>query len=468
MNAPPPDPLEPGGIADYGRRLRGGEITAAAATRAYLERIEALDLRLGAFEHVAGDQAMAAAEALDALLSAGTDLGPLMGVPVAVKDLFAVEGMPVHAGSKLELDDLIGPEGSFVKRLKRAGCIILGKTKTVEFALGTTGISTPRGTPWNPWDAAVPRTPGGSSSGAGVAMAAGLCGFAIGSDTGGSVRLPAAFCGVFGLKTTVGLWPTDGVFPLSRDLDSIGPLTRSAADAALVFAALTGRPQPLAAPLRGLRLGRPTNYFYDGLEKQVEDCVQAALAALREAGAEILPLEVPEAPQREAYFPVALPVELITVLGRERFLAGRAAMDPVVGARGDKGLEVTAADYNALRWQRLRLCETVKQRFQGLDGWVTPTIARMAVPVTEFDDLAAGMKLTLAITRASQPVNLLGLCATTTPIQSYGAAYPVGLQVVCPGGRDADALAIALALEGLVGPPPRPDLSGFTGAPARS
>ena len=463
MTALPPDPIERGGIGGYGKRLRRGETTAEAATRAYLDRIEALDPKLGAFEHVTGEQALASARALDALLEAGTDLGPLMGVPVALKDLFAVEGTPTRAGSNLDLGDVIGPEGSFVKRLKRAGSVILGKTKTVEFALGTTGISKPRGTPWNPWDASVHRIPGGSSSGSGVATAAGMCAFAIGSDTGGSVRLPAAFCGIFGLKTTVGLWPTDGVFPLSGDLDSIGPMTRSAADAAIVFAALTGQPVPVARPLRGLRLGRPSNYFYEMLEQQVEECVAAALAALAEAGADIVPIEVPEAAEREKYFPVALPADLITVLGRDRFLEGRDAIDPIVAARGAKGLDVGAPEYNRLRWWRLRLCESVNERFLGIHGWVTPTIARVAVPVSDFDDFKEGMKLTLAITQATQPVNLLDLCATSTPIQKFGPEFPVGLQVVCPRGRDADALSIALAIEDVIGPPPRPNVSGFLG-----
>ena len=456
-----PDPMEPGGLAAYGERLRKGEVSAEAATGAYLQRIEALQPRLGAYQHVAGAEALAAARALDALLAAGTDLGPLMGVPVAVKDILAVDGMPVHAGSKLDVGDLIGPEGSFVKSLRRAGCVILGKTKTVEFALGTTGISRPRGTPWNPWDAAVQRTPGGSSSGSGVAMAAGLCGFAIGTDTGGSVRLPAAFCGIFGLKTTVGLWPTDGVFPLSRDLDSIGLLTRSAADAALAYAALTGRPVPAAQPLDGLRLGRPTDYITEGMEAQVATCVEGALGALAEAGATVVPIEVPEARGRETYFPGALPADLITELGRARFLEARAAMDPIVAARGAMGLEVMADDYNRLRWWRVGLCQTIEARFRGLDGWVTPTIARVALPVTAFDDVDVGLKLTLAITRATQPVNLLGLTATSTPIQSFGSDLPVGLQVVCPAGEDSRALAIALAIEAVIGPPPRADVTAF-------
>ncbi len=222
MGTLPADPLADGGITAFGRRLRQGEISAELATNSYLQRIETLEPRLQAFEHVAAEEALAAAQAIDRLLAAGTDLGPLMGVPVAIKDLFAVEGMPTTAGSNIDVIDIIGPEGSFVKNLKRAGCVILGKTKTVEFALGAAGTNRVRGTPRNPWDAKVFRVPGGSSSGSAVAVATGMCGFAIGSDTGGSVRIPAALCGTIGLKTTVGLWPLDGVFPLAPSFDTIG------------------------------------------------------------------------------------------------------------------------------------------------------------------------------------------------------------------------------------------------------
>jgi aspartyl-tRNA(Asn)/glutamyl-tRNA(Gln) amidotransferase subunit A len=308
----------------------------------------------------------------------------------------------------------------------------------------------------------VQRIPGGSSSGPAVAVAAGLCGFAIGSDTGGSVRLPAAFCGTFGHKTTVGLWPTAGVFPLSTALDSIGPLTRSAADAALVFSALTGQEVP-ARPARGLRLGRPTSYFFDGLDAAVADCTERALATLTAAGATIDPIDLPEAPAREGYFPVVLPADLIATLGRERFVQGRAAMDPVVGARGDRGLEVLASDYVHLERRRQALCRSAARRLEGFDGIVSPTAALLPPPVAEFADPAAGLKLALAITRNSQPGNLLDLCGTSTPIQSLGAPLPVGLQILCPAGHDAAALTLALTLEELLGPPPRPDLAGFLG-----
>ncbi|MDG2286992.1 MAG: amidase, partial [Alphaproteobacteria bacterium] len=298
----PTEPLENGGIAKYAQDLRAGRITAAAATRAYLDRIEALDHKLGAFQHVAAEQAMAAATAIDQLLAAGTDLGPLMGVPVGIKDIYAVEGMPTTNGSLYDASHITGPEGRFVRGLKQAGCVVLGKTKTVEYALGATGVNEARGTPWNPWDLETHRMPGGSSSGSGVATAAGLCAFAMGSDTGGSVRIPACFNGIFGHKTTIGMLPTDGVFPLSPTLDTVGPLTRSAADAAIIHAIMTGEDIPAAAPLAGLRLGRPTSFFFEDAEPEVLACVEAALASLVEAGVEIVDVDIPDAREREWLF----------------------------------------------------------------------------------------------------------------------------------------------------------------------
>jgi len=268
MTAIDPDPLGVGGLAEFGRRFRSGELSSEAATRAYLSRIDKLDPRLGAFEYVATETAVASARAIDALWRAGTDLGPLMGVPIAIKDLLAVDGMPTTAGTNLDVADLIGPQGPVVSALRAAGTVILGKTKTVEFALGATGVSATRGTPVNPWDSSEARLPGGSSSGSGVAVAAGLCAFAIGSDTGGSVRVPAALNGVFGMKTTTGVLPNDGAFPLARHLDSIGYLTRSAKDAAIVHATLTRTPAIRPASF-ALRLGKPVTYFFDGISDEV-------------------------------------------------------------------------------------------------------------------------------------------------------------------------------------------------------
>ncbi len=455
-----PDPLERGGINLFGERLRRGEITSEQVTAAYLARIEALDPRLGAFEHVAAERALATARAMDALLASGTDLGPLMGVPVAVKDLIAVDGMPTAAGSNLDVSDLIGDEGSFVRTLKRAGGVILGKTKTVEFAFGVTGISTPRGTPWNPWDAEVQRLPGGSSSGSAVAVAAGLCGLAIGSDTGGSVRVPAALCGVFGLKTTYGLWQNDGVFALAPHLDTIGLLTRSAADAAAAFGALTGRPIPQPAALSRLRLGKPEDYFFRNLDPDVDACVAHALDALRRAGAGIERVDVPEAAERERYFPVVLGACLVAALGHQRFRDGRSRMDPIVASRGDKGLQVPAADYISLENRRSDLQRIAEERLAGFDAWVSPTVTLLPPPLADLEDRDRAMQFTLGMTQNTQPANLMALCATTTPIQRDGM-LPVGLQMICRAGDDARALSIACGVEELVGTPTPAKVEAF-------
>ncbi len=462
MTALPPDPLDDGGIVAFGRRLRAGQTTIEAVTRAYLDRIAAVDRRLGAFEHVASAQALATSQALDGLLAAGTDLGPLMGVPVAIKDILAVNGMPVTAGSNIDVSDLIGAEGTFVQMLRRAGCIILGKVKTTEFALGTLmGINQVRGTPYNPWDPTIQRLPGSSSSGSGVAVAAGLCGFAVGSDTGGSVRLPAAYCGVFGLKTTKGVWPTDGVFPLSPTFDTLSILTRSASDAAIVFATLQGTDVPSVASPYGLRLGRPSSYFFDQLEPAVATCLEEATTRLADAGVEIVPFELPESDEAAATFDAVTTAELIASLGRERFARDRHRMDPVGEARARLGLDVMADEYIQRIWRQRELVGIAHRRMDGLDGWLAPGSPMLPMSVADAMTPDGARRLTEVAGRATRQTNLFGLCATCTPVQALGAPLPVSLQVNCHGGHELKALSIARLLEDLTGLPPRPDVTPF-------
>lgn len=339
----PPDPMTGSGLAAFGARVRAGAISIEDTVPGIWSGSRASTGSSTPTNTSTATAPLQTAGALDSLLRAGVDLGPLMGVPVAVKDLFAVGGMPTTAGSQVDVADLAAREGPFIAGLRRAGAVILGKTKTVEFAFGATGTNAIRGTPWNPHDAAIPRIPGGSSSGSAVSVAAGLC--AIGSDTGGSVRVPAALCGVFGLKTTVGVFDTSGVFPLSTTLDTIGLLTRSAADAALAFMVLTGRavePHPLAA----LRLGLPAQYMFDGLDPAVGAACETALRQLEAAGAKITGIEFPEAKEREGFFPIVLAVELVASLGRERFERYRGRMDPLITARIARGVRVEASDYH--------------------------------------------------------------------------------------------------------------------------
>ncbi|WP_366552818.1 amidase [Aquibaculum sediminis] len=460
MKGLPTDPILPLGLTGFAETFRRGEITSEEVTRAYLGRIAVLDRKLGAYEYVAENQALKTARAMDHLREAGVDLGPLMGVPIAVKDLMVVDGMPTTGGSRMELQDLTGQkEGPFVRALKRAGCVILGKTVMVEFALGITGVSDGRGTPWNAWDRETHRLPGGSSSGSGVAAAAGLCAFAIGSDTGGSVRVPAALNGVFGLKTTFGTWPNEGCLALAPHLDTLGLLTRSAQDAAVAFAAINcalALPESLCrlpepARLGALKLGRPANYFFDELAPEVAEATETALSKLGERGAVFEGVEIPEAPEREQYFPVSLPVSLLASLGRERFQANRHLIDPVIALRIESAMEANAVDLLALENRRAQSIRRAATRFNGLDGWVSPTTASAALPVADLADPATGLAFALSMTRNTQPGNYLQLCATTIPLPRRADQLPIGFQLMCPAGDEMKLLAMSLAIEAALG-----------------
>lgn len=458
MKSLPADPLDATTLEEFGRRLRAGRITAEAATCAYLERIALLEPKIAAFVHVAGDSAMEQARAIDSLLASGSDLGPLMGVPIAVKELLTVEGMPrPRCGSSVDIADLVPPEGEFVRRLKRAGCVILGKTRMTEFAFGLVNVK--HSTPWNPVDAKVHRMPGGSSSGSAAALAAGMCAFSIGSDTGGSVRHPAAMCALFGYKSTYGMWPTDGAFPLSTTLDSLGTFTRSAEDAALAYAVLSARGVPQRLGVRGLRLGRPTQHYFDELSPEVSKATEEALRALAEAGAQIVPVDVPEAAEIDAVFGPIVSVELLAILGPERFVAAKEILDPIVWNRAEPLLGFRATDYVKLRRRHEELCRIARERMRGLDAWVTASTPDTPVPLEEHRTAEKAAAWIRRGTRNTRPGNLFGQCGVSIPIP--GAGLPVGLQIVCAPGDDERLLSISRGVEECLGLPPRADMSLF-------
>ena len=461
-----PQPLATG-IQDFADRLRRGEITCADATDSYLARIDALDGALGSYEYVAAEQARSQSKAIDQLVRAGIDLGPLMGVPASIKDIFAVDGMPTSAGSNADVTDVIGTEGAFIKRLKRAGCVILGKVKTVEFALGSSGTNYSRGTPRNPWDAQDFRLASGSSSGSAVAVAAGLFGFSIGSDTGGSIRGPAGYCGVVGVKTTGGLWPLDGVFPLSRTFDSIGPLASSAQDAALIMAALLDRPMPKAASLTGLRLGRVTPLF-DDADAVVVKCIDAGLNELAAQGAEIIEVALPQLAVANDVFTTISRPELIAALGRERFVAIRDRMNVDVADRAAPGLVVTAEAYIRALWLHRELCEAGRVAMREVDAWIAPSKSRLP-PIFPgaFVSLEKDRELTSLCAGPTRVANTFGLCAISLPVQQYGASLPVGMQVMCGAFDEMRMLSIALAIEQSIGKPAKPDVTRFLQRTAR-
>jgi aspartyl-tRNA(Asn)/glutamyl-tRNA(Gln) amidotransferase subunit A len=318
-----------------------------------LARVAQLEPRLSAFTHLDGERALRHAQAIDQLRASGIDLGPLMGMPIAVKDLFTIDGMPTTAGSRLDIQDLVPAQGSFVAALNRAGCVVLGKTRTSEFAMGGYNPSHPL--PWNPCDADVRRMTGGSSHGSAVAMAAGVAAFTVGSDTGGSVRWPAALCGVTGYKSTGTHWPCDGVFPMSPHMDSLGIFTRMASDAAWVEAALAGR-SPLSPPsLAGLTFGLPKQHFQDQCDAEVLRCFDEALARLKHAGVRVVEIDVPEVVEIDEVFRCLVPADILAYLGRDRVTAQRDRMDPVGAQRLDAGFQVLADDYARMAARRRAL-----------------------------------------------------------------------------------------------------------------
>jgi aspartyl-tRNA(Asn)/glutamyl-tRNA(Gln) amidotransferase subunit A len=447
----PPSPFQDRSLADYARQLRSGELTAQRATRELLARIEAAEPKLHAYTHVDAPRALACAAALDELLAAGTDLGPLMGVPIAVKDLFSVDGMPTTAGSEVDIADLVAPQGRFVDRLQRAGCVILGKTATTEFALG--GFNLKRPPPWNPCDPDVARMTGGSSHGSAVAMAAGLCAFSLGSDTGGSVRWPAALCGVVGYKSTTDHWPQDGIFPLSKGMDSIGVFAADVADARLVHAALAGEAVG-APPLPGtLVLALPGAHFLQNLDPAVEACFDRALVRLREAGVTIREVALPEAGEIDEVFGRLVTAEWLAFVGRERFLANEAVIDPVAAARVRGGLDLRADEYVRLSSRQQALTQVIAERAQGIDAWVSPTVVELPAPCAGFrsvDAVAAWNRLT---TQNTRPANLFGQCGISLPMQHLGAPLPAGLQLCAPPGHDRRLLAVAQTVEAAIAGP---------------
>src|SRR5215831_199047 len=292
-------PIAFASIADLAARIRTGGLSPVTLTERLLERIDMFDKRLASFILVTPERALADARAAESQLRAGADLGPLHGIPYAAKDLFDVNGLATTAGTRLLATHVAREDSAAVRRLAAAGMVLLGKTRTVQFAFGAVGINHDQGTPHNPWHA-TPHAPGGSSSGSAVAVAAGLAPMALGSDTGGSVRVPAALCGTVGLKTTVGRVSRAGVYPLAWSLDSVGPLTRTVEDAALVYQVLQGvdlRDQTTAGVashdalarlkdgVRGLRLAFAETLFFDEVDPEVERAVRESAAVFRGLGA---------------------------------------------------------------------------------------------------------------------------------------------------------------------------------------
>lgn len=453
----PPSPFASRGLAAFACGLRQGTVTVAQTVDTLFERLDRLEPRLQACTFLDRERARRHAQALDALLASGVDLGPLMGVPMLLKDLFTVNGMPTTAGSRLPVADLVPPQGGFVTRLLRAGCVPMGKTRTTEFALG--GYNLQHGVPWNPCDRREPRMTGGSSHGSAVAMAAGLCGFSVGGDTGGSVRWPAALCGVFGYKASTTRWPADGIFPLAPQFDSIGLFTAGADDAAFVEAAIDGRePDPVPDP-GSLTLAVPRAHFRDNLDAGVARCFETALQQLEAAGVRLVERDLPQAGEIDAVFRLIVPADLLAFLGRDRIRRHLQLMDPVAAERALAAEGLDPEEERHIRQRSRAIVGEVQALLVGTDAWLSPTVPVQPAPVRDFRSVADVAAWNRLATQNTRPGNLFDQCGVSLPVHHLGAPLPVGLQLCSARGQDARLLAIARALESVLGRPPMPELT---------
>ena len=450
-------------LIETARNLREKRITAGELIAAAIARHERFGEKLHAYSHWAPEQARSVAQAADAAFAAGVSAGPLQGMPVSIKDLFAASGYPCFAGSSRRLPaDPWERDGPLVATLRRQLGVIMGKTHMVEFAFGGTGHNSHWGAPYNPWDAAAHRSVGGSSSGAGVSLWEGSAALAFGSDTAGSVRIPASMTGTVGLKVTLGRWSTEGVVPLSPTFDTPGLLARSVADVAYGFAALDPAGiDPVGLITRaetrdiaGVRIGIGDPFLWRDCDPGIAEAAEEAVKAFGRAGAVTRQFQLPEAEAAYAVFMQGSlsAVELRSFLDRE-LPDWLAQFDPVIAPAVRNAENVSARDYLG-RLARLRaLARTAAPRLDAIDVIASPTLCLTPPLMSDVVEPDGNLRINRHIVRNTVAVNYLGLCAITLPVGRDGAGMPVGLQLTAPACAEEKLLAIALAAERLLGTP---------------
>ena len=440
-------------IRELAADLAAGRITSVELTQRMLARAEAHRAQGGhAYVSLAGEQALAEARASDAARAAGLVPSPLAGIPLSIKDLFDVKGQ-VSSAASLALADAppAAADAQAVARLRAAGAVLLGRTNMSEFAFSGLGLNPHYGTPRNPLDR--DRVAGGSTSGGAVTVALDMAAGALGTDTGGSIRIPSAFCGLTGFKPTAASISLEGTVPLSRSLDSAGPIARSVDCCAIMYAALSGQEIGADAPaVKGLRFGFTTDYVGTHVEPQVQRAFERALDTLRAAGAQVEQFDFPEL------------LELPVINGGGGLVAAEAwhwhralleerggQYDQRVAARIRRGQQQGAADYIDLLDARARLIAAAERRLAPFDAWLMPSVAILAPQVgpLEADDATFFATNGLVLRNASV-INFLDGCALSVPCQAQGE-LPVGLGICALAGKDARVLQIGRAVEAMLG-----------------
>ena len=441
-------------LTELARALAERRISSREIITEYLERISTLDRKLHAFIEVFAEDALAAADNADRERAAGRAHGALHGLPIAIKDLVHIRGRMTTAGSKSRPHGVAQETATAAERLMAVGMIPLGKTHLVEFAFGGWGRNAPMGAPWNPWDANVHRVAGGSSSGSAVAVAAGFAPAALGSDTGGSIRIPAALCGLTGFKPTYGVVSLAGAYPLATTLDSLGPITRTVYDSALLCAVMAGLdprdPATLAAPaidfagalalepeLRGLRItALPIEQFTWPAQPDVLNARAEAIAVFRSLGATVEEVRAP-------FDFEDVMVRNGRLIAAEAYALHRAyiedpslEIDPWVRKRVLGGKALSAADYIDEIAARKRVAIAFAEWMRGRDALLTPTLPITATALDEVDEATTPLA---TFTRAA---NYLGACAVSLPAGFSAEGLPIGVQLL--GAPFADATLVHL------------------------
>lgn len=442
-------------LVDAAEALRARRLSPVELVDSVLDRIEHTEPRLGAYVTVTAERARRAARNLERAATAVDAVDPLRGIPMALKDLIDVGGVPTTASSRVRARHRATADSAVAARLTAAGAVLVGKTHTHEFAYGLTTPQTK-----NAWDSR--RVAGGSSGGSAVAVAVGAATFALGTDTGGSIRVPAALNGVVGLKPTYGLIPQDGVIALSWSLDHIGPITRTVPDAAVVLGALAGYgprgsvgqsrasiEHGLDADLRGVRVGVPRNYYFDRVDPEVEGAVRAAIAQLRSLGAELVEIEIPMTRYIQAtHWGLMVPEASAYHERSLRSVPDRYTDE--VRVLLEAGALVSAGDYLRAQRARVLMREAWVRMLAEVDVIAAPTVPVTAVESgQELVGWPDGTVETVAdcYVRLSSPANITGVPALTLPVGHDGSGLPVGMQLLGRPHGEAELLRVGHAYE---------------------
>jgi aspartyl-tRNA(Asn)/glutamyl-tRNA(Gln) amidotransferase subunit A len=437
-------------ITDLARLIRARTLSAAEATERCLARIAARDTDINAYITVMADEARAQAREADRELAAGRDRGPMHGVPISLKDLIDVRGTPTTAASRVRAGHMASSDALITTRLRDAGAVLVGKTNLHEFAFGTTNEDSAYGPVHHPLDPT--RSPGGSSGGSAASVLDGMAYASIGTDTGGSIRIPSSLCGLVGLKPHLGEVPLDGIVPLSTLLDHVGPICRSVEDAAIVYHALRGVTNPPTIrrrDIRGLRLGVPRPYFMDLLDAQVRAMFEAVVQRLAREGAAIEDVAIPHATSASPIYvhlslPEAATYHATTLETRPDDYTSNVRL------RIEMGRYILAEDYVRALCGREALIADVNAALAGRDGLLLPT---MAIPAQKLGAATVSLGGTEepvrnAMLRLTQPFNISGHAAISIPCGRTSEGLPIGAQIV--GSQTASVLEIAAGLESVM------------------